>query len=336
MIYETLALASLLLLLYAVRRYRRRGEVTRERMEDALKFLVDARAAGGKIRPEGLAGRLRISHDTTADLLQRMVERGLVRMRRGGIDLTAEGKALGIQVLRAHRLWERYLADDTGAGLHEVHRMAERHEHRLSAGEVESLEARLGYPDRDPHGDPIPAAGDGPGGEPGTPLTDWPVGEPAEVLHIEDEPESIFNQVLSAGILPGTGLTVRESTSRGIRLDVEGEEIWLPPVVTANVFVAAVPEGREARDAGVPLSRVGIGREARVIGISDEIRGLARRRLLDLGFTRGARVSPVLRSSVGGGDPVAYRVRGTTIALRREQSERIRVSALEEVTTDGR
>jgi len=332
---KILIVGCLLLLLYAVRRYRRRGEVTRERMEDALKFLADAASAGEKVRPESLAGRLKLSYDATAGLLQKMVERGLVRMSRGGIVLTAEGRALGIQVLRAHRLWERYLADDTGAELQEIHRMAERKEHRLSGAEIQSLEARLGYPDRDPHGDPIPAGTDAVAEEAGTPLTDWPVGAPASVIHIEDEPESICTQILAAGILPGSLLAVRERTATAIRVDVDGEAIWLPPVVTANIFVTEVAGERSAGDGAVPLSRVGMGCPARVVRVSAEIRGLARRRILDLGFTRGARVEAILRSSFGGGDPVAYRVRGTVIALRREQAEQIFVSSLEEVAADA-
>ena len=230
---KILIVGCLVLLLYAVRRFRRRGEVTRERMEDALKFLADARAAGEKVRPESLAGRLKISHDATAGLLQKMVESGLVRMSRGGVVLTAEGKALGIQVLRAHRLWERYLADDTGAALHEIHRMAERKEHRLTGEEIKSLEARLGYPERDPHGDPIPAETDGEEEEPGTPLTDWPVGDPAGVVHIEDEPESSCNQILAAGIPPGSRTAVRERAGTGTRRDVAGGECVCPPVVPA-------------------------------------------------------------------------------------------------------
>jgi DtxR family Mn-dependent transcriptional regulator len=335
LIYVTIGIVIVALLL-AARRYSRFRGGARERMEDALKLLVDARRSGDAIQIESLASRLGMSDGATAVLLQNMVEKGLVRTSRGPIALTPEGKALGFQVLRAHRLWERYLADDTDVALKKIHRIADRKEHRLTEEEIKSLEARLGYPDRDPHGDPIPAAVNGLEVEPGTPLTNWPLNTPAEVVHIEDEPESVFNQILSEGILPGTYLALRESTDKGMRLEIEGEEIWLPPVVTANIFVLAATEKPEAEEAGFPLSRLPLGQAARVLKISEEIRGLARRRLLDLGFTRGALVQPILRSSFGGGDPVAYRIRGTTIALRREQTEKIHMAAIDEVTSSDR
>ena len=69
------------------------------------------------------------------------------------------------------------------------------------------------------------------------------------------------------------------------------------------------------------MSELRPGEEAEVVALDPELQGLTRRRLLDLGLTRGARVQAVLTNSFG--DPVAYRVRGTMIALRREQTRHI-------------
>ena len=72
------------------------------------------------------------------------------------------------------------------------------------------------------------------------------------------------------------------------------------------------------------------GQRARITGIDEDVRGLLRRRFLDLGFTRGAVVEAVLESAFGRGDPVAYRIRSTVIALRREQANRIFIEPVQE------
>ena len=108
----------------------------------------------------------------------------------------------------------------------------------------------------------------------------------------------------------------------------DGEsEFTLAPLLAGNVYVAA------ARSAGGSARRrpaaVGpaVGRSSEKWSSLDPgCRGFIRRRLLDLGFTPGARLRPVLTTFAG--DPRAYRVRGTTIALRREQSARVLVRAV--------
>ena len=311
-----------------VRSFRRHRAGSRELVEDALKLLISSEGGDVSALEEALSRRLKLSDRARDRLIRRMADRGLVRSGGRGIELTSEGKVLGLQIVRAHRLLERYLVDEADVSLKEVHRFAEKREHRLTGEEVDSLEARLGYPDRDPHGDPIPGRVVADRAESGTPLTDWPVGVSASIRHIEDEPASIFAQILAEGLLPGTELVVKESSDRGIRLGVDGGELWLAQALAANIFVSTPRPGREAIEGEIPLSRLEIGKRGVVTEISEEIRGLARRRLLDLGFTRGAVVTPWLRSSFGGGDPVAYRLRGTTIALRREQTDRIRVKAV--------
>ena len=74
------------------------------------------------------------------------------------------------------------------------------------------------------------------------------------------------------------------------------------------------------------LSDLGPGQLGEIVALDPDCRGFMRRRLLDLGFTPGARVRPDLTTFAG--DPRAYRVRGTTIALRREQSARVLVRAV--------
>ena len=100
-------------------------------------------------------------------------------------------------------------------------------------------------------------------------------------------------------------------------------------MVAANVHVAAVTtETAPAAwpDSVIALTRLRSGESAEVVALDPSFRGFARRRLLDLGFTPGARIRSDLATFAG--DPRAYRLRGTTIALRREQSDRVLVKRL--------
>ncbi len=301
----------------------------RDTLEDAIKYLYDCEEAHRHGVPEALAGKLGLSTRATLKLLTRMAQRGLIRFCGDKVCLTPAGKALGLQLLRAHRLWERYLSDYTDVPFQEIHRLADKREHKLSPEEVQTLEATLGHPRRDPHGDPIPSEQGETVEEVGVPLTAWPIGQPARVVHVEDEPEDLFAQALAEGLMPGADVVVIESRPEGLHLRVDGNDVWIASILASQVHVIAAP-ARVEEAPPLTLADLTLGERARVLGISREVRGLLRRRLLDLGFTRGAVVEEVLESAFGHGDPKAYRVRGTLIALRREQAARIYAEPLNE------
>ena len=236
---------------------------------------------------------------------------------------------MALHVVRAHRLWEVYLAEELGMPLDRVHVEAERQEHRLNRQQLDRLSAAMGHPDVDPHGDPIPAA-EGPIPEaPGTALTAWPISTPARIVHLEDEPPLAFAELTAEGLRLGQHVRVIERTPARIVLSDGENEYRLSPMLAANVHVAATTtEPRAALEGVVPLSNLPSGATADIVALDPSFRGFARRRLLDLGFTPGARVRSELATFSG--DPRAYRLRGTTIALRREQSDRVLVKALVE------
>ena len=148
-------------LLARLRRWR--AAVERERVQDALKLLLDEQWQLHEISLSDLSARLRLSDKAGLRLVNRMQTQGLIQMSGSDLRLTTDGRQAALQIVRAHRLLERYLATEARMPLDQVHRQAHHLEHSLSASQVDQLDADLGYPRRDPHGDPIP----GPGGEPG-------------------------------------------------------------------------------------------------------------------------------------------------------------------------
>jgi len=301
-----------------------RAAKARERTENALKHLLRQATDGHSASFQSLKGELGLSDRTLLTLTERLEHEGLIHSDGTHLKLTPEGERVALHVLRAHRLWEVYLAEELGMPLDRVHAEAERQEHRLTREQVERLSASMGHPDVDPHGDPIPAA-EGPIPDvPGTALSAWPLSTPARIVHLEDEPPLAFAQLTAEGLRLGQVVRVIERTPARIVLSDGENEYRLAPMLAANVHVAAAgAESPVALEGVMPLSALPSGAAADIVALDPSFRGFARRRLLDLGFTPGARVRSELEPFSG--DPRAYRLRGTTIALRREQSDRVLV-----------
>lgn len=290
----------------------------RVRLEDALKHVYTCERRRQPCSLESMAGRLGVSTSDAAMLVGRLTEMGLVRTTSRGTVLTEAGTESAVRIVRTHRMWERYLADRTGVPAGEWHDHAERMEHALSAQEVDALEARLGHPRWDPHGDPIPtSAGEVPPTR-GVSLVSAEAGRTVEIIHLEDEPRDIYDALLRDGLAPGVRLDVLDVAGPEVRIGT-GEREWsLDPVAAQNVTVRHLPPGERARGPEDTLADIKVGETAEVVGISPACQGIQRRRLLDLGVVPGTRVTAELTSASG--DPVAYEIRGALIALRREQA----------------
>ncbi|HNQ90772.1 MAG TPA: iron dependent repressor, metal binding and dimerization domain protein [Verrucomicrobiota bacterium] len=306
---------------------RSRQQAIRARQEDALKHILKCEAASRTATLESLAGALGIPSGAAASLLARLQESGLVSFDEGRLGLLGPGRELAVHIIRAHRLWESYLADQTGVEETEWHRQAERQEHLLTPQDADALSARLGHPTHDPHGDVIPEPRGPLAAESGRSLNGAPLDLPVMITHIEDEPESVYREIAALNLRVGMRVLVSQRSPAGVRFLADGTEHRLSPVLAENVFVVPLPEVNP-RDLVEEefLSGLARGTQATVLGLSPACRGAERRRLLDLGFVPGTIVAHEQVSPAG--DPTAYRLRGTVVALRREQANLIRIRTL--------
>ena len=104
-----------------------------------------------------LATELAVTPASSTAMVKKLAEMGLVEHERyRGIRLTPSGERAALEVVRHHRLLELYLMKALGLGWDQVHAEAERLEHYLSEELESRIDAALGYPTHDPHGDPIP------------------------------------------------------------------------------------------------------------------------------------------------------------------------------------
>lgn len=302
---------------------------TRVLREDALKHIETAQLEGEAVTMNSIAGALQINLDRAVDLLTELEDSQLVTSHENNIQLTPTGQAAALHILRAHRLYERYLADQTGYAEKEWHSLAEVREHNLTPDEVEALAARLGNPSHDPHGDPIPTTSGEAVSHEGKPITELEKDQIARITHIEDEPDTVAAQIQAEGLVPGMTVRLIEMTDNRVRFWAGGEEHILAPIFAAAISVLPIKKERAAPQLqGEPLSALSLGQKGEVIQVSPRVRGAERRRLMDLGILPGTEITAEMTSP--GGDPTAYRIRGAMIALRKEQADLIRIQSIME------
>lgn len=296
--------------------------IKRVLIEDALKHIYDCEYNKITCTVQSIAGALLISSDKAAELVARLSTMGLLVAKDNGVKLTADGNSYALRIIRVHRLWERYLADETSVPQTEWHSSAEEQEHKLTPAQTDALAAQIGNPHFDPHGDPIPSANGELPPRKGYSLLSMNAGDFGVITHIEDEPETVFAQLSAIGLYVGMNILMIERANERVRFAADGEEIVLAPVLAANITIE--PRTNEQEKIAAPmdtLASLNIGDEATVLNISKACRGQQRRRLLDLGIVPGTRVRAELKSASG--DPIAYNVRGALVALRKHHAQMI-------------
>jgi DtxR family Mn-dependent transcriptional regulator len=130
-----------------------------EAIQDYLRAIYKVGEGGGSVSVTALAKRLSVSPASASAMVKKLAALGLAAHQPyRGIELTAAGERVALEVIRHHRLLELYLAETLGVDVNEVHDEAERLEHVLSEELEERIDKALGFPTHDPHGDPIPDA----------------------------------------------------------------------------------------------------------------------------------------------------------------------------------
>lgn len=194
-------------------------------VEDYLKRLYLAqRAAGAGAIPMGrLAATMNVVPGTATSMVKALAESGLVRYEpRTGVGLTPRGERLALHVLRRHRLVELFLVKVLGLDWAEVHDDADALEHAVSQRVMERLDALLGHPTVDPHGDPIPTRKGQVHEPPRMAVADCPVGASLRIARVLDQDPGFLRFVKRHGLVPGATLTVekRDPVAEAVTLRV--------------------------------------------------------------------------------------------------------------------
>ncbi len=167
--------------------------------------------ASGEVSVNEIAERMQTRPATVTDMLRKLSEKDLIHYEKyKKITLTKSGSKTALSILRKHRLWESFLYSKLNFSWDEVHEVAEQLEHIQSAKLTERLDAFLGYPEYDPHGDPIPK----PNGEmpksTAQLLSEKTVGAACKIVAVKDTTTAFLQQLERFEIKIGSKLTVVE------------------------------------------------------------------------------------------------------------------------------
>ncbi len=186
----------------------RRDDLT-PAMEDYLKAAYLLRDRGEEVTVLALSSALNVSAPSVTNMVKKLAALGLVQHTPyRNIGLTPAGEAVALEVVRHHRLLELYLTEFLGMPWETVHAEADRLEHHISEELEERLAARLGQPDRDPHGDPIPTRNLTVPAQDLCRISDLQPGASGVVARLRDQQPGLLHYLGVLGLVPGALVTL--------------------------------------------------------------------------------------------------------------------------------
>jgi len=199
------------------------------------------------VTSNALAQHLGVRAASVTGMLQKLAAQKppLVKyVKHHGACLTATGKMRALEVLRHHRLLERFLHDFLDYSWDEVHDEAERLEHFISERFEDRIAAKLGDPETDPHGHLIPERSGALPARTEVLLSQWACGVPAVISSVSDRDPAALREMTRLGLRPGVALTVEAGTrsaSLRIRIGERKDSVRLSETLAAGISVAGSP-----------------------------------------------------------------------------------------------
>ncbi|HEC21768.1 MAG TPA: metal-dependent transcriptional regulator [Chloroflexi bacterium] len=182
-----------------------------ESTEMYLKSILELEHDGEPVAISGIAERLGVSTVSANEMIKRLVERQMVtHTPYRGVQLTELGRRRAVNILRRHRLWERFLVDHLGIPWEQAHDPACRMEHVASDEIADALAVYLGNPETCPHGNPIPPRDGELIEKAAVPLSELEVGQSGHVSHIYREETALLEYLAERGLYPEVPVLVED------------------------------------------------------------------------------------------------------------------------------
>lgn len=180
--------------------------------ENYLKAIYHLSRAGNEdISTNAIADHLKTKPASVSDMVQKLARKGVLKYRKyKGVRITPSGKKIALTIIRKHRLWELFLVEKLNFHWDEVHDVAEQLEHIKSPLLVNRLEEFLGFPQYDPHGDPIPDSEGEIKDRPRHPLCKLEPNESGIVVNVNDSSNLFLQYLDKLGINIGTKIKIVE------------------------------------------------------------------------------------------------------------------------------
>lgn len=204
-------------------------------------YVIEQKNDSGEASVNEIAERMQTRPATVTDMLKKLSEKKLIFYEKyKKIHLTETGTKIALTILRKHRLWETFLYEKLNFSWDEVHEVAEQLEHIRSAKLIERMDEFLGFPEYDPHGDPIPKHNGELPVNKAIPLNDTAVSSTVTFVAVNDTSSAFLQQLKRLKLEIGATLTITERMPYDNSVWVtngDGDNLQLSEKIATNILV---------------------------------------------------------------------------------------------------
>jgi DtxR family Mn-dependent transcriptional regulator len=210
--------------------------------ENYLKAIYHLSDGGNEqVSTNAIADAIHTKPASVSDMIQKLDRKGVIKYTKyQGVEVTNAGKTAALKVIRKHRLWEVFLVDQLNFNWDEVHEVAEQLEHIKSPLLIERLDAFLGHPTVDPHGDPIPDAEGVIRAKPQKPLDELNPGNHGVVRAVKDSSPAFLQHMDKLGAYLGAKVKVVDKVNFDSSMEISIDQangIFISKEVAQNILV---------------------------------------------------------------------------------------------------
>ena len=209
-------------------------------VEDYIKTIFNLQEQGPTVATNDIARAMNVSAASVTGMIKRLARMKLVEHESyKGVQLTAAGEKVALEITRHHRLLETYLKEIMGYSWEEMHQEAEQLEHHISETFEERIDALLGYPTHDPHGHPIPTRDLKMTRTKTCSLDEVEVDQKYLIRHLSDADVAILDFLERIGLMPGRRVHVLSRDANHLTVSIKGTVQKLTPEVAGSIHVDA-------------------------------------------------------------------------------------------------
>jgi DtxR family Mn-dependent transcriptional regulator len=208
--------------------------------ENYLKAIYHLQAEEGTVTTNALAEKLQAKPASITDMMKKLSAKKLLNYKPYyGFSLSAEGKKIALFIIRRHRLWEYFLSSKLKFRWNEVHQFAEELEHVSSRQLIDRLDEYLGFPQADPHGDPIPDSKGKMRTVNKISLVQLPHHKTAEVCQVTNQSAEMLELLQHKNINIGTKLEIKKhfDFDHSLELKIRNISVMISEQLAQNIFV---------------------------------------------------------------------------------------------------
>ncbi len=208
--------------------------------ENYIKAIYHAQEGDKLVSTTEIASRMNTRASSVTDMLKKLADKNLAEyVPYRGAKLTADGVGCAMQIIRKHRLWEVFLVEKLDFKWDEVHEVAEQLEHIQSKKLIDELDRHLGFPKKDPHGDPIPDSSGNLNEVNQILLSEMPIGDQGAIDGVLDTSAEFLRYLDKYGLHLNSKIKVVdvEDYDQSMKIDIGGNKMSLTNQTAEKIYI---------------------------------------------------------------------------------------------------